>query len=953
MNTLEFKLVDSTGDNVWWYTERDRSFPAGWQRVTIRRRQIVFAWGPAGGGDLKRAASLELVITAGKGGGKGSVWFDDLVLTPLPNLGRYDQAPMANASASVSSHREENAVDGDSTTVWRTAPMQKADLTVDFQRQREFGGITLRWQAGSAARDYDVQLSDDGQNWETVRRVRSGNGGRDDIWLADKECRYVRLLLLKPEGKNGYGLAEVVVQPLGYGASLNAFWSAVAASEPPGTYPRYLSGRRAYWTVVGLDGAREEALFNEDGALEAGKGDFSVEPFIAEGGKFYSWHEVTGRPSLAEGDLPLPSVDWNVAGLQLTITSFAIGPASSSSVVARYRIKNLSQTVRTPTIYLAVRPFQVNPPWQFLNTVGGATRIESLKWNGTALRVNDNREVIPFTRPAQAGVTTFDGGEIVTHLREGRIPAAASVRDRFGAASGVLAWPLRIEAGKTAEVAVEIPLTGDLRSNLAPASLALLAQAEAETIGAWQEMLDRATISLPPAGDHLARTIRSTLGYIMINRDGPAIQPGSRSYERSWIRDGSLTSAALLRFGHPEVVKQFIQWYAQYQYPNGKVPCCVDTRGADPVPEHDSHGEFIYLVMEYWRHTGDITLLASMWPRVELAANYIDTLRQTRRTAEYQEPDRQVFYGLLPPSISHEGYSAKPMHSYWDDFFALRGLKDATRMAEILNHPEAARRFGAMRDQFQTDLLASIDRAMKEKHIDFIPGAADLGDFDATSTTIALTPVGEQSSLPDSALRRTFERYWQNTVTRRTPGTTWEAYTPYELRAVGSLLRLFGKQRALELMHQFLDDQEPVEWNQWPEVVWQDRHAPKFIGDSPHTWVGSDFLRSAADLFVYESEADSSLVLASGVDESWLVAPGVAVKNLSTWYGPVSFTLRRDGSRTTGRIEGGVRLPVGGIRFAAPSADALKRVTVDGAAARLNNGSVLIRRLPADIVFEY
>ena len=32
-----------------WYTERDRVFDGGWHQVTIRRRQISFAWGPKGG----------------------------------------------------------------------------------------------------------------------------------------------------------------------------------------------------------------------------------------------------------------------------------------------------------------------------------------------------------------------------------------------------------------------------------------------------------------------------------------------------------------------------------------------------------------------------------------------------------------------------------------------------------------------------------------------------------------------------------------------------------------------------------------------------------------------------------------------------------------------------------------------------------------------------------------
>ena len=44
--------------------------------------------------------------------------------------------------------------------------------------------------------------------------------------------------------------------------------------------------------------------------------------------------------------------------------------------------------------------------------------------------------------------------------------------------------------------------------------------------------------------------------------------------------------------------------------------------------------------------------------------------------------------------------------------------------------------------------------------IDYLPGAAELGDFDATSTTIALAPGGEQGRLPEPLLTNTFERYW-------------------------------------------------------------------------------------------------------------------------------------------------------------------------------------------------
>src|SRR5688500_19318344 len=142
-----------------------------------------------------------------------------------------------------------------------------------------------------------------------------------------------------------------------------------------------------------------------------------------------------------------------------------------------------------------------------------------------------------------------------------------------------------------------------------------------------------------------------------------------------------------------------------------------------------------------------------MWTHVVKVVSYMDSLRKSRMTPQYEEvgPNR-AFYGLLPPSISHEGYSAKPMHSYWDDFFALRGFKDAVAMAGVLGRPDDARRITAIRDEFAVDLYASIAEAMRKHRIDFIPGSADLGDFDATSTTIAVSPGGELGRLPAPAL---------------------------------------------------------------------------------------------------------------------------------------------------------------------------------------------------------
>jgi hypothetical protein len=45
-NDLEFKLLDSSEKEIWWAKRREFSFPAEWQKITVKKRYLEFAWGP-------------------------------------------------------------------------------------------------------------------------------------------------------------------------------------------------------------------------------------------------------------------------------------------------------------------------------------------------------------------------------------------------------------------------------------------------------------------------------------------------------------------------------------------------------------------------------------------------------------------------------------------------------------------------------------------------------------------------------------------------------------------------------------------------------------------------------------------------------------------------------------------------------------------------------------------
>jgi hypothetical protein len=942
-NNLEFKLVDSTGDNVWWRNQRSFEFPDDWKRVSIRSREIEFAWGPKGGGKPTHIAAIEFAISAGTGG-NGTVQVDNLVLDhrdPEPA-----SPPPPRATASPSSGTASLAVDGDSATSW-DAPGDSARLMLDLGMLREHGGLVIDWRPARHAVRYSLESSNDGASWDEVFRAEHGNGGRDYVPVEGGEARHLRLRLREPASQDGYAIREIAVKPVEWSATRNDLVKSIAAESPRGAYPRYWLGEQAYWTVVGTSGHPSEVLLNEDGLLEVPRGQLAIEPFLVANDELVTWADVRTGASLAERDLPIPTVTWTTPGLSLGVTVVATGDAVRAVAVARYRVRNLDDRARRVRLVLALRPFQVNPPWQFLGVPGGAVAVRDLAVDSGGASVNGARRVLALTRPSALGAASADEGDISEFLRGGKLPPRVSVRgDRLGLASGALVYDLEIDPRASNDVELAIPLDST-------AHAVSFETAYEEARVTWRASLDRVVVRLPRVAASITATLRTTLAYILINRDGPAIQPGSRSYERSWIRDGALTSAAMLRLGHTSEVRDFLTWFARYQFPSGKVPCCVDHRGADPVPEHDSHGELIYLVAEYYRHTGDRAVAQSLWPRVLDAARYIDSLRHTRLTSEYDAPAQRHFRGLLPPSISHEGYSAKPMHSYWDDFFALRGLKDAAFLANVFGTTRERQELARWRDEFRRDVVASINAAMRVHEIDFIPGAADLGDFDATSTTIALAPVGEETSLPRQALERTFERYWDEAVARRDGRRSWDSYTPYELRAVGTFIRLGWPARAHELLDFFMAHRRPGPWNQWGEVVWRESRAPRFVGDIPHTWVGSDFIRSALDFFAYERERDSSLVIGAGIPLAWVVDNGgVVVRGLRTHYGPLTFTATGGAREVAIDIAAGTRIPPGGIAIRAPFDMRPATVVLNGAAASPGqSGEVVVRQLPARVRF--
>jgi len=946
-NTLEVKFLDSVGTSVWWVNKVNYSFPKEWTKVTLKKRHISKAWGPSHLAHPDKIFKIEFVVTSFNGG-KGSIFLDELELRELAPISTTPETPSIFTS-SVKEYAP-RLFDGNKSTEWISDKSDKQPkVTLSYKNNQEFGGLIIRWGL-HPPKSFKVEFSENNIQYEEMFSSQGTPSSVSYLPLAESESKFIRIATT-PATTGLVSLAEIEIMPTSFTHKPFTLFEFMANDFREGIFPKYLNPQKSYFTVTGVNFDRKESMINEEGMVESDKGKFSLEPFIVSNKELLTWKESSNKQELVDGYMPIPKVIRTYAnGLELTTTTFASGDALSSNSNVIYTIKNNGSSVSKGSLYVAIRPFQVNPSYQFLNMVGGVAPISSIKVNKNYIQVDEKR-VYPTVAPNSTSLNSFIEGDAIALLDNGLRNNRTTITDPHHYASGVLEYPYSLAPGEQIDYSFVMPFyEATFKQKYTPADVKT---AYNETYKYWEATLNKVEFIVPKQLNQLKNTVRSNIAYILINKDSVGTQPGSRSYERSWIRDGSLTSSALLKMGISDDVKKYIDWYYSYQYPSGKVPCVVDHRGPDPVPEHDSPGQFIFLLKQYLLFTGDTAFVKEQFQHIVKAVEYLRYLIAQRSTDEYKnKPELQAFYGILPESISHEGYSEKPMHSYWDNFFAIKGLKDAVSLADAIGEKQLASEWKVVRDEFQKNLYRSIDLATKAKNINYIPGCVELGDFDATSTTIALYPCNERANLPAELLDNTFERYWKFFVGRRDTSKTWVNYTPYELRVVGAYIYLDQPERAHALLDFFFKDQRPQGWNHWAEVVWREYDAPRFIGDMPHTWVGSDFISAARAHFVYEDESNDALVVGAGITTDWLnYGEPIGVKNVKTYYGAISYLIKPTSSGYTLSIEKLERMPKGGIRIY--NMFGLKpgeKILVNGNSVTVENpNAIFINELPATL----
>ncbi|MEO8460903.1 MAG: discoidin domain-containing protein, partial [Dokdonella sp.] len=566
-------------------------------------------------------------------------------------------------------------------------------------------GLEVFW--GAARNDARLEARESTGKWRVLADDPDRLGATS--YLAAREAHTVNALRLTVHGDAPSITRLRLLSPLRVMTSMKRYEIAAGRANRD-LFPSSLHQQQVYWTVVGVPNGRQKSVFDEYGDIEAFKGAPLVQPV---------WRDASGttaaafdkplQHSLRKGWMPMPAVEWSPQpGLQLRSEAIAVEQTGAPVTLVRHRLENIGDKHIDGQLSLLVRPMQMSPPWQN----GGPSPIHDVAIDGASVqstvRINGRTLLQSLTPVTARGASAFGEhaeSEITRHVPTGTVPKSLTAHDADGLAAAMLSYRVQLEPGAKFDVVIAFPLGNeriDTNATTLPKAPPLdrnelvgntgeagdgfdaLANKVAEQ---WQTRLGRIGLTLPDAS--LVDMLRAQAAYMLINQTGPAMQAGPRNYNRSFIRDGSATAAVLTRMGEGKTARDYLRWYADHAvHENGLVSPILNedgsvNRGFGSDIEYDSQGEFVWLVAEIARLDGGADSVRDYLSKVKLALQFLQTLRERTLVPGYmadrEAPER--FRGIIAPSISHEGYSV-PTHSYWDDYWALKGWHDGAWLAE-------------------------------------------------------------------------------------------------------------------------------------------------------------------------------------------------------------------------------------------------------------------------------
>lgn len=475
-------------------------------------------------------------------------------------------------------------------------------------------------------------------------------------------------------------------------------------------------------------------------------------------------------------------------------------------------------------LVIAVRPY--NPEGiQFIH------RLEYLETEQT-VRVNDSDSVRLHETPDALRMAHYAEGDVYHGLDETR--RETETRCDVGMATAAVLF--RLQPGETRQLSFSVPLA---TSANAP---------QHSTVEAWNAATS--TCSRLKIGDARMQFLYDAAVRTVLLLSANAFVPGPYTYRRFWFRDACLMLHSLLVLGCADRAQRILETFPSKQKLNGYFE--------SQEGEWDSNGQVLWIAARF------TALTDRAWSeKLENALRKAVVWLRKKRLSEGAKPGTA---GLLPAGFSAEHLGPNDFY-YWDDFWAVGGLRAAAKIWKRRGDEATATEAAQLANAFLGSIAESLGQ-IPTKRGKAIPAAPSRRmDAGAVGSMVADYPLQlypPRDERIEATLRYLREHCFQRGgFFQEMIHSGINAYLTLDLAQ--TLLRNDDPGFA-DLIRSVANLASPT--GQWPEAI-HPLTLGGCMGDGQHGWAAAEWIMMIRNCFVREEEETDELIIGSGILPEW------------------------------------------------------------------------------------
>ena len=476
---------------------------------------------------------------------------------------------------------------------------------------------------------------------------------------------------------------------------------------------------------------------------------------------------------------------------------------------------------------VSVRPY--NPEGiQFVEAV-------EVDHSGQQWRVNNETIMRLSDVPEQILFSNYGEGDVLQKI--GKAQCDERVTCEVGMATSAALF--RLSGGQTRAFQATVYLEEELR----PAS-----KAQRKENQSWTSSLKPAArLEIPDA--RIQFLYEAAVRTLILLSAGEVV-PGPYTYRRFWFRDACFMLNSILTVGLKDRCRRLLETFFVRQKHSGYFH--------SQSGEWDSNGQVLWILERFQQLTGHA--FSNDWQKaVFKAAEWIKRKRISSSNSERHA-------GLLPPGFSAEHLGPNDYY-YWDDFWALAGLRSAARLAGEFDAASKRREFSAEAQNLEKTIFKSIAAIPESIRGGAIPAspyrrmdAGAIGSLVA-DYPLQITAPGDERIIKtaDFLVTNCFYAggFFQDIV--------HSGINPYLTLCIAQTFLRNGDWRWRNLFKTVADMASTT--GQWPEAV-HPRTGGGCMGDGQHGWAAAEWVMMVRNLFVREEK--DKIVIGAGIFPEWL-----------------------------------------------------------------------------------